>query len=139
MALVAVVLYYASSSAPSTYSMLVTLAVLKFNAWMKLVASLNIELQGVGREREEREGEEKRRTTCAHARLICVGGGSAGVHQPSCIDIVSMGAHRWGRVGGGGGSTRVVRVVGMALVAVVRYYSRVVLPPLTSCPPRSPC
>ena len=100
---------------------------------LKLEAYSNIRLQGVGREREEREGEEKRRTTCAHARLICVGRGSAGVHQPSCIDIVSMGAHRWGRVGGGGGSTRVVRVVGMALVAVVLYYSRVVLPPLTSC------
>jgi len=113
--------------------MSVTLAVLKFNAWLKLVARQNISLQEVGREREEREGEEKRRTTCAHARLICVGRGSAGVHQPSCIDIVSMGAHRWGRVGGGGGSTRVVRVVGMALVAVVLYYSRVVLPPLTPC------
>ena len=33
----------------------------------------------------------------------------------------------------------VVRVVGMALVAVVLYYSRVVLPPLTACSPRSPC
>ena len=60
---------------------------------LKLVAPWNICLQGVGREREEREGEEKRRTTCSHARLICVGRGSAGVHQPSCIDIVSMGAH----------------------------------------------
>ena len=79
---------------------------------LKFVAPWNIALQGVGREREEREGEEKRRTTCAHARLICVGRGSAGVHQPSCIDIVSMGTHRWGRVGGGGGSTSVVRVVG---------------------------
>ena len=39
---------------------------------LKLVAPKNISLQGVGREREEREGEEKRRTTCAHARLICV-------------------------------------------------------------------
>ena len=110
---------------------------------LKLIAMdipvMNIPLQGVGREREEREGEEKRRTTSAHARLICVGRGSAGVHQPSCIDIVSMGAHRWGRVGGGGGSTRVVRVVGMALVAMVRHYSRVVLPPLTACAPRSPC
>ena len=66
-----------------------------------------------------------------HARWICVGRGSAGVHQPSCIDIVSMGAHRWGRVGGGGGSTRVVRVVGMALVAVVLYYSRVLSAPST--------
>ena len=61
-----------------------TFTVLKFNAWLKLLALPNIPLQGVGREREEREGEEKRRTTCAHARLICVGRGSAGVHQPSC-------------------------------------------------------
>ena len=105
---------------------------LKFTSWLKLVAPLNISLQGVGREREEREGEEKRRTTYSRARLICVGRGSAGVHQPSCIDVVSMGAHRWGRVGGGGGRTRVVRVVGMALVAVVLYYSRVVLSPRTS-------
>ena len=71
---------------------------------------------------------------CARTIDMRGGKGSAGVHQPSCIDIVSMGAHRWGRVGGGGGSTRVVRVVGMALIAVVRYYSRVVLPPLTPCP-----
>ena len=61
---------------------------------LKLVAYMNMLLQGVGREREEREGEEKRRTTCSRTRLICVGRGSAGVHQPSCIDIVSMGAHR---------------------------------------------
>ena len=45
------------SSAPSTYNMVVTLAVLKFNGRLKLVAPSNIDLQGVGREREEREGE----------------------------------------------------------------------------------
>ena len=55
------------SSAPSTYYMSTTFTVLKFNAWLKLVADANIALQGVGREREEREGEEKRRTTSAHA------------------------------------------------------------------------
>ena len=56
--------------------MVVTFTVFQFNGWLKLVADLNIELQGVGREREEREGEEKRRTTSAHARLVCVGGRS---------------------------------------------------------------
>ena len=54
------------SSAPSTYYMVTTFTVLKFNAWLKLVAPKNIYLQGVGREREEREGEEKRRTTRSH-------------------------------------------------------------------------
>ena len=43
------------SSAPSTYYMLVTAPVLKFNGWLKLEAYWNIRLQGVGREREERE------------------------------------------------------------------------------------
>jgi len=97
--------------------MFVTAPVSKFNGWLKLVAYSNIPLQGDGREREEREGEEKRRTTCARARLICVGRGSAGVHQPSCIDIVSVGALRRGRDGGGGGRTRVVRVGGAGGVA----------------------
>ena len=46
--------------------MISTFTVLKFTGWLKLLASLNIPLQEVGREREEREGEEKRRTTCAH-------------------------------------------------------------------------
>ena len=50
--------------------MFTTFTVLKFTGLLKLVAPLNIPLQGVGREREEREGEEKRRTTCARARLI---------------------------------------------------------------------
>ena len=45
------------SSAPSTYLMSVTLAVLKFNSWVKLSANRNIALQEVGREREEREGD----------------------------------------------------------------------------------
>ena len=57
-----------------------TFTVLKFNAWLKLMAPWNMSLQGVGREREEREGEEKRRAICSRARLICVGRGSAGVH-----------------------------------------------------------
>ena len=39
-----------------------TFTVLKFNGWLKLVALRNIGLQGGGREREGREGEEKRRT-----------------------------------------------------------------------------
>ena len=41
------------SSAPSTYFMYTTFTVLKFNAWLKLVASANIHLQRVGRERED--------------------------------------------------------------------------------------
>ena len=40
------------SSAPSTYFMFTTFTVLKFNAWLKLVANSNIRLHGVGRERE---------------------------------------------------------------------------------------
>ena len=72
------------SSAPSsTYRMVVTAPVLKFNGWLKLVALSNIELQGVGREREEREGEEKRRTTSAHARLICVLGRPLYLYDPN--------------------------------------------------------
>ena len=57
--------------------------VLKFNALLKLVAYSNIALQGVGREREEREGEEKRRTTRAHARLICVLGRPLYLYDPN--------------------------------------------------------
>ena len=60
-----------------------TFTVLKFNSWLKLVAHSNIELQGVGREREEREGEEKRRTTSAHARLICVLGRPLYLYDPN--------------------------------------------------------
>ena len=56
---------------------------MKLNGWLKLVALANIRLQGVGREREEREGEEKRRTTCAHARLICVLGRPLYLYDPN--------------------------------------------------------
>ena len=71
------------SSAPSTYPMSTTFTVLKLNAWLKLVACWNIILQGVGREREEREGEEKRRTTCARTRSICVLGWPLYLYDPN--------------------------------------------------------
>ena len=94
-----------------------TFTVLKFNAWLKLVAYPNIQLQGVGREREEREGEEKRRTTCAPARLICVGrrkrrGPSAELHRYRLDGRSSMGPcrRRWrkykSRASGGNGAGR---------------------------------
>ena len=63
--------------------MYTTFTVLKFTAWLKLEAYSNIPLQGVGREREEREGEEKRRTTCARARLICVLGRPLYLYDPN--------------------------------------------------------
>ena len=63
---------------------------------LKLVAPSNIRLQGVGREREEREGEEKRRTTSAHARLICVGRGSA----PGSISRAASISSRWALIDG---------------------------------------